>query len=1323
MPDPALRAIRVFVSSTFRDMVDERNQLATHVWPALRALCEDRAASFTDVDLRWGITREQAERGEVLPICLAEIDASRPYFIGILGERYGWVPEEIAEDLVRQMPWLSEHRLSSVTELEIVHGVLNDPAMAGRAFFYLRDPSYSAKVPQERRADFESESPESAAKLASLKDRLRGLGLLRTEGFRTPEELASLVAADLTAAIEQSFPAEKAPSPLARSGLAHEAYARSRAGVYIGRDIYFSALDAQAEGSGPPLVVVGKSGGGKSALLANWAQRYRLGHPRTPIVEHYTGAGADATDWAAMCRRIVGELAASTGMDLQLPDSPDELRAAFRKALSVVAEAGPAVIVLDGLNQLEDRNAALDLSWMPTELPAEIRVIASALPGRALEEARRRGWTELEVEPLTALERSELAAKYLAGFAKNLDAGLLTRLAEAPQSANPLFLRVLLDEVRVAASFEDLEATVESYLAAADPAALYALVLARWEREYDGAHEGLTRDTMSALWAARRGLSESEVLALLGGDGAPLPRAAFSPLYLAARTALVSRSGLLGFAHDFLRIAVEERFLPTTAEQQTAHKALANHFEGLDPRSIDERPWQFMAAAAWPELAALLTDVKALSAILETGAAFDARRYWVALEGAGISAEDSYSDVLELMDDESRAAVGRLLLELGHAEAAEDVLKYEVRASLRAGDPASALAALESLSLALEERGDLKGAMQKLSQLSFVYRLFFDGEQLQYCQSRKAAVLYAYGYKKTATKRLKRVERICRRRGYQYGLAHSLNMQANILVDQGQFADALRLLKEVERLARDCGNLTGIAVALNSQARTLKLAGDREGALALRRRQADFAVEMGDRSGLATAIGAQAAAMYSAGEVDTAQSLFEEQERVLRTSDASVGLGGSVGAQAALLEECGDLDGALRLRREQESVYREILERENHSVAHSGGMDDWRHLAACLHSQGRILSNQDDAGGALKVLENEATICRSVYEATRRASRFGFDEERKRNPQDGRELVRCLGLQASILHELEDFDGALDLLHEGESICRKIDDNFELADILHFRGVSFRVAGRPGEALDCWREETAILRKLGEDTGLANSLLEQALVLRTAADYAAADLAFLEAEACYRRVGAEEDIARTLYWHAMSLRDAGRPDEANQCWRTSAELRAHAGQQAAQFGCLQQVAETLRREGRLDAAISELDAIDAATLVLDDLDRRQQSIGLRAMVLADAGRSDEASAALDEKERICSEIGSQEGVAWTHANRAYVAARAGASAGVVVACLARAYEVANAVDDVEVARSMVDETIEDVKRAGLDEYLKPLRVLHDELAGEDSPDT
>jgi len=70
---PQDRSIRVFISSTFRDMQEERDVLMKFVFPQLRKLCEERGVTFTEVDLRWGITGAQSQRGEVLPICLAEI--------------------------------------------------------------------------------------------------------------------------------------------------------------------------------------------------------------------------------------------------------------------------------------------------------------------------------------------------------------------------------------------------------------------------------------------------------------------------------------------------------------------------------------------------------------------------------------------------------------------------------------------------------------------------------------------------------------------------------------------------------------------------------------------------------------------------------------------------------------------------------------------------------------------------------------------------------------------------------------------------------------------------------------------------------------------------------------------------------------------------------------------------------------------------------------------------------------------------------------------------------------------------------------------------
>src|SRR5713101_5137500 len=119
------RAMRVFISSTFRDMQFEREELVKQVFPRLRKLCVSRGVSWSEIDLRWGVTDEQRAEGRVLPICIAEIHRSPPYFIGLLGERYGWRPEELPPGLLEAEPWLAGHRGCSVTEIEVLHGALN----------------------------------------------------------------------------------------------------------------------------------------------------------------------------------------------------------------------------------------------------------------------------------------------------------------------------------------------------------------------------------------------------------------------------------------------------------------------------------------------------------------------------------------------------------------------------------------------------------------------------------------------------------------------------------------------------------------------------------------------------------------------------------------------------------------------------------------------------------------------------------------------------------------------------------------------------------------------------------------------------------------------------------------------------------------------------------------------------------------------------------------------------------------------------------------------------------------------------------------------
>jgi hypothetical protein len=501
--------VRLFVSSTFRDMDEEREELIKRVFPKLRRFCEERGLGWTDVDLRWGVTEAQVERGELLPVCFAEIERCRPFFIALLGERYGWIPSELPEDLLGRYPWLADHPATSITELEIWHGALREPSTPPVAFFYFRDPSYSGKMVGPRRADFVDYDTTRQHKLWQLKEHIRQSRLPLRENYPDPQTLAAWVEDDLIAAIQKYFPLHSKPNAVEKEALEHAAFARNRTAVYIGRPEYFERLDAYVQNAAERtgLVVLGESGVGKSALLANWAEHYRQCNPENILVSHFIGASPASADWVAIVRRILQALNRVWGTNEEIPVDREQLRTALSARLERPPTHDRTVIVIDGLDQLSEFEEGSELLWMPRIFPEGVRLIVSTLPSRALDELQRRGWPTLTVQPFRLEERHEFIGRYLSQYAKSLTPSQVIRIAEAGQASNPLFLQTLVEELRLFGAHQQLDARIGYYMTATSAEQLIDRILQRYEQDYERERPGLVCDAMSLIWAARRGLS------------------------------------------------------------------------------------------------------------------------------------------------------------------------------------------------------------------------------------------------------------------------------------------------------------------------------------------------------------------------------------------------------------------------------------------------------------------------------------------------------------------------------------------------------------------------------------------------------------------------------------------------------------------------------------------------------------------------------------------------------------------------------------------------------------------------------------------------
>lgn len=620
--------IRVFISSAFRDLWDDRDVLVHKVFPEIRHRCYKRGVDFIDVDLRWGVPKEAVRCGKSLSICLQQIDLCRPYFIGLLGEHYGSPIQPELRDLVcAEYPWIKKgnHVDCSLTELEILYALFDVgqnvskkkvQATAEKALFYFRDSSHVCEKQQ------------------NLKQRIHDTAC-QTTNYSQATDLEKLVLEQLWKKIEPELPAI---SPQ-QEHFEHETFALDKQKFYVKHALHdFERLNQHVVSDDPPLVIIGESGCGKSALLANWAKEYKQAHPDEFVFCHFCGSSPASTDPIALLRRIMSALGSHFRLrrKKELPTTTKAVIKQFPLWLAKVQ--GRAIVIIDGFNQLEE--SIVTEGWLPNSIPSNIRLFLSTLPDKSPLDLGFKG-VPWHLGLLTKKnDREKFTTDYFNNYGKKLSQAQTHRLLNAPETANPLYLWVILEELRIFGNFSKLEEHLNYYLDASDIPVLYQKVLQRLEDDFNLKHPNLVENALCFLWVARRGLRESELLSLLetakekpsfftkllGKLPFTLPQTIWSPLSIAfLQNVLVNRDGFWNFSHSYIRDAVEERYLNTAEKKQAMHKKLADYFESaiqplllsiadeeaqqLFSRIADELPHQLDKAYEKKRLQACISNI------------------------------------------------------------------------------------------------------------------------------------------------------------------------------------------------------------------------------------------------------------------------------------------------------------------------------------------------------------------------------------------------------------------------------------------------------------------------------------------------------------------------------------------------------------------------------------------------------------------------------------------------------------------------------------------------------------------------------------------
>jgi tetratricopeptide (TPR) repeat protein len=1038
--------VRVFVSSTFSDLIDEREHLARRTFPALEKKSSDLGFIFSAIDLRWGITDEQVAEGSVLPICLDAIDRSRPFFIGILGERYGWVPDDLGGHGLSGADWLVAERGCSITELEMVYGVLSHDRDEVDAFFYERQPSDS--------------HIEHEPRLLRLKARIEKAGH-DIRPFRTPEELGRLVEADFGMVLDSaqsSDPSERLDRR--RHALIEELATHA----YHSRPEVESALDLESSAHAA-VVVTGAPGAGKTALASRWLRHAQ--ETDALRIFHSCSASEASGRWRDLCRRIGGDLSESGAASFDGSLDDGELRDEFSRALKEAASSKPVYLVLDAVEHLELEEGARDLTFLPIELPPGLALlITTSQDGPALAQGRRRGWGSFVVPPLESSERASMTAAMLRSSDKTLSSAQLATISEAHAATTPQFLATLAHELTLTGSHDQLDQRLGQYVRCADTRELMLQVLARAEQDYDDP-KGLVRRILSALWAAPAGLTDEELASVASVADSGATALSVARLLVGVGRLLSTRGDTVMIASSEFRLAVQDRYLESKEEQRRAYLDLADIIREQDPSLTGLRALPMIAALLtaaedWPQLRDLLTDLDTLW-FLQLRDLHAPMRLWSKLRDHGWDPAQEYQTAVDdpSVDGQLLGCVAGILDDLGYSSAARAGYRRQAQLAQEDNDLETLTTCLICIGATYRDEGNFRAARSEYSKAlekafsidavdSAVSTMIMIGnchfelkewdEALDWARSAaetamqhgdlasaaiairlQVAVHLERGDKRAAGAALESAEQAALASGDEYTLHHVLKAKA-MMLDKEDDGASLAQWREAERLARASSleDWDAAAQALLGQAEAHSARGDEEAALLCFQEAEELYRTHGDSDGLSTVLMAQG--MLESLDAARRIALFEEGLLLLASEDrAELGLG-----LAVLHYEEGT-----RLEDVDSKAAREHYERAVEWFTKAGDVDGATLALTCQ----AFLWGKESPSHALEIHRRAEVLFRGDGST----------------PQDPFGLAWCLCHQADLLRRMGDQVACLRALDEAQALFRKQKERKGLARVSEIR--------------------------------------------------------------------------------------------------------------------------------------------------------------------------------------------------------------------------------------------------------------------------------
>lgn len=397
------RTITFFVSSTFSDMDAERDYINRVIAPRLISDYEKKYIHLKFIDLRWGVQsdslKSQDEREkEVLKVCFEEIQRSRPYFISLLGARYGWVPDRSRyQELINTLSESDSINMEgqegvSITNLEIMYGALCNPKYMGHSLFYLRDDASYENMSSNIKEQYVEQ--QNIDKLNNLKKKIISFGkeqrikvssyhlTWEQDHFEGLEEWGETLYNDISREIDVDISSTNEHIPknwVEAEQQKQDIFRHNICQHFVGYEKEIEEMTRKMITRNGVHVLGGYNLSGKSAFLSRIYNQIATLDPNATILYHATGVSNYSCDTNRMFMMWISKLSNLLGKHYAIPDGQTDnnlslqkdsnsvhLRSTFLSLCDEFFQKGNTLyLLIDGTEKFISSDEATNYSWLP----------------------------------------------------------------------------------------------------------------------------------------------------------------------------------------------------------------------------------------------------------------------------------------------------------------------------------------------------------------------------------------------------------------------------------------------------------------------------------------------------------------------------------------------------------------------------------------------------------------------------------------------------------------------------------------------------------------------------------------------------------------------------------------------------------------------------------------------------------------------------------------------------------------------------------------------------------------------------------------------